>query len=371
MPLPISTPAFATATHTSKATQGDVPVPVAEAPVLDPETRSRLQQLGRLVHGAWRASSAQVALSEQLKKEGVGTLGPPHTEVLEDPAKLEDLNKKKQKERELVSSLRKALDDSTRTQADLLAAFSFLLPQITVGIMPEDESDIGLPGFQSPMQNPADMDTSGLVWNSHAEFFAQISALLEVLKTEWLSKYQETLSKFLEFYKEFSDIMEGLKPVASGDKGDVKINFTKVFEELKDLAERYGLDANAFASFSTKEAAEAFRTSLNLPGLVIDGPGEGGLYHVKMDLTAVTDLMHHMKNPNHEYPEPGGVIMDSAQYNAWVSQKDSNMEQIKHVSKVLGEKLNEMTQKFDNIVKILSSSIDKMSGANKTYVDNT
>jgi len=47
------------------------------------------------------------------------------------------------------------------------------------------------------------------------------------------------------------------------------------------------------------------------------------------------------------------------------------MEQIKHVSKVLGEKLNEMTQKYDNIVKILSSSIEKMSEANNAYVHNT
>ncbi|MNW17189.1 Cell invasion protein SipD [compost metagenome] len=63
--------------------------------------------------------------------------------------------------------------------------------------------------------------------------------------------------------------------------------------------------------------------------------------------------------------------MDSAAYNAWVTQKDSNVEQIKYVSKVLGEKLNEMTQKYDNIVKILSSTIDRMTEANKAYVQNT
>ncbi|MDQ1107932.1 hypothetical protein QE424_001091 [Stenotrophomonas rhizophila] len=347
--------------------QSEVQSAALEAPAMHPEVLSRLLQFARLARSASAAAARQMALSDEVKTVRLGTMGPPVLEALNDPVALEELKRKKQKESELASEMGRALQDSNRSQLDLLRAFPFLMPQVVL----EDENGVGLPGFQSPMENPADMDTSGLVWNSHADFFAQISALLEVLKTEWLSKYQETLSKFLEFYKEFSDIMEGLKPVASGDKGDVKINFTEVFKELKDLAQRYGMDENAFASFSSKEAAEAFRNSLNLPGLVIDGPGDGGLFHVKMDLTAVTDLMHHMKNPNHEYPEPGGVIMDSAQYNAWVSQKDSNMEQIKHVSKVLGEKLNEMTQKFDNIVKILSSSIDKMSEANNAYVHNT
>jgi len=358
--------------HQQYALQGDGKLASMEASALDPETRSRLLQLGRLVRTAWSAASTQVALSRQLADDGLGTLGPPHTDVLNDPVALEELSRKKHKERELATGLRKALDDSTRTQADLLRAFSFLLPQITQEIMPGDEPEIGLPGFQSPMQNPADMDASGLVWNSHADFFAQISALLEVLKTEWLSKYQDALAKFLEFYKEFSDIMEDLRPEADGDKGDVKINFREVYLKLKTLMADYGLDKNALASFTSEAAAKAFKDSLGLPGLNVSGPGTDGLYRVKMDLSAVQDIMTSMENPNLPgFTPPSSVKMDSAQYNAWISSKDSNMEQIKHISKVLGEKLNEMTQKYDNIVKILSSSIDKMSEANNAYVNNT
>lgn len=359
------------ATYPQQVQKGDIQPSMLEAAALDPETRSRLLQLGHPMRNAARAAATRAALVVQLKEQGLGTAGPPHTEVLADPAALEEFNRKKQKESTLASSLGVALEDSLRTQAELKKSLIFLLPKIAPGLMRDEERAAGEPDAEPFMQNPADTDVGGLVWNSHGEFFAQISALLEVLKSEWLSKYQETLATFLEFYKEFSDIMEGLKPSASGDKGDVKINFTKVFGELKALAQKYGKDSSAFASFPSMDAAVAFRDSLGLPGLVVDGPGTDGLYYVKMDLSSVESLMYHMKNPNHEVPEKDGVVMDSAQYNAWVSQKDSNMEQIKHVSKVLGEKLNEMTQKYDNIVKILSSSIDKMSEANKAYVHNT
>ncbi|WP_447786154.1 IpaD/SipD/SspD family type III secretion system needle tip protein [Stenotrophomonas bentonitica] len=344
--------------------QSEVQSAALEAPAMHPEVLSRLLQFARLARTAGAAAARQMALSEEVKTVRLGTMGPPVTEALSDAVALEELKRKKQKESELASEMGRALQESNRSQFDLLRAFPFLMPQVVL----EDENVVGLPGFQSPMQNPADMDTSGLVWNSHADFFAQISALLEVLKTEWLSKYQDSLAKFLEFYKEFSDIMEQIKPEASGDKGDVIIDFNSVAKKLDELMGRYGLDANALASFSTRAAADAFVKSMGIP-LDITQSADGK-FHVKMDMDAVKDLLESMPH-DLDWPGHRPVVWDSAKYNAWVSSKDSNMEQIKHVSKVLGEKLNEMTQKFDNIVKILSSSIDKMSEANNAYVHNT
>lgn len=338
--------------------QGDIKQSTIEAPALDPETRSRLLQLGQAARNARTAMAQQHALTNVLEADGLGTLGPATTEVLADSVAMEDLKRRKQKESELASALQQTLQTSTRQQTDVLRIFSFLMPQIVV----EDEENVGLPGLEAPMQNPADMDMSGLIWNSHADFFAQISALLEVLKTEWLSKYQDALSTFLEFYKEFSDIMEKIRFEASGDKGDVKADLGPIRDELQALIDKYGQFKDALASFPTKEAADAFKDSLGLPGLGVQRDANGN-YHVMMDLSAVVDLRSSMPH------EP--LKWDSARYNSWVSAKDSNMEQIKHVSKVLGEKLNEMTQKYDNIVKILSSSIEKMSEANNAYVHNT
>ncbi|PAK92225.1 hypothetical protein B8X02_08985 [Stenotrophomonas rhizophila] len=338
--------------------QGDIKQSSAETLALDPETRSRLLQLGQAARTARSTVAQQIALSSALESDGLGTLGPATAEALADSVAMEDLKRRKQKESELASALQHTLQTSTRQQADLLRMFSFLMPQIVV----EDEDNVSLPGLKAPMQNPADMDMSGLIWNSHADFFAQISALLEVLKTEWLSKYQDALSNFLEFYKKFSDIMEQIKFEASGDKGDVTSDFTDVKAALDKLYTDYAALSGALASFSSYEAADAFRKSLGLPGMAIV-KGSDGTYKLMMDLDPLSGLLNDMPD--------GKVKWDSARYNSWISAKDSNLEQIKHVSKVLGEKLNEMTQKYDNIVKILSSSIEKMSEANNAYVHNT
>lgn len=369
MPNSISPVVTMAPPRNSQLVQSEVAVAVLEAPALDPETRSRLLQLGHPMRNAARAATARAALVVQLKEQALGTLGPPHTEVLLDPAALEEFNRKKQKEITLASSLCVALDDSLRTQADLQKAMTFLLPEIASGLMRNEDVAGALPDSQPLMQNPADADVSGLVWNSHGEFFAQIGELLEVLKNEWLSKYQDSLRVFLKFYEEFADIMEQIKPSASGDKGDVTIDFNQVAHKLLALRDKYSLDENALASFSTLAEADAFVKSMGIPLSITKSPD--GTFRVKILMKNVQDLIDSMprrvNDPNASYP----VKWDSARYNAWVSSKDSNMEQIKHVSKVLGEKLNEMTQKYDNIVKILSSSIDKMSEANRAYVQNS
>lgn len=339
----------------------------ADAPIQSKEVRSRLLQVAHLAQAARGALAAQTTLCNQIASQGIGTVAPFQTELLSNPKLLEETRLKMEREAKLGGDLQQAVSKSDRTQTELSRALAFLMPQIRPGV---DDDDISLPGFDSPMQDPSAMDTSGLVWNSHSDFYAQIGALLGLLQTEWLAKYQDALGKYLEFYNEFSDIMEKLKAEASGDKGDIRIDFKQAYADLKALAAKYGMDANALASFPTRAAAEAFKESLGLPGLVITGPGEGGAFHVKMDLSDVNDIANSM-NFSNMYPPTfpnNGIVLDSAKYNSWVSRKDSNMEQIKHVSKVLGEKLSEMTQKFDNIVKILSSTIDKITEADMSFV---
>lgn len=234
--------------------------------------------------------------------------------------------------------------------------------------MLEDEEGVTTPGFMSPMESP-EVDTGGLIWNSHADFYAQISALLGVLQTEWLSKYQDALGTYLEFYQKLADLMENIPTKAVGDKGNVLVDFSLVHGQLEQLAKEYGLDANSLANFPSKEAADAFKESMGLSSLKVTGPGADGRWHVKMDTSAVVQLYTSMESAiTPGKPWPTGETMDSAQYNAWLSSKDSNMEQIKHVSKVLGEKLSEMTQKYDNIVKILSSTIEKIAEADMSFV---
>lgn len=356
MTTAIQNHAFVNAARSFAVPGIDAQPSTSEPLTLDPDTRSRLLQFARTLRSGMQATATLNQQAGQLAKEGVGSLGPASQEVMCDAVQREELAPTRQKERELLAGLGDAIAGAGHGQAELLRALQFLMPSIGL----EDEDDVTTPGFTPPMKNPAELDAGSLIWDSHADFYAQISALLGVLQTEWLSKYQESMNVFLKFYQKFSDIMEKIKFEASGDKGDVTADLGPVRADLIALMQEFVSFQNSMASFPSLGAAEAFRDSLGLPGLEIYEQSNG-TYHVIMDVTAVEGLVASM-------PPDGRFTWDSARYNSWISAKDSNMEQIKHMSKVLGEKLSEMTQKYDNIVKILSSTIDKITEADMSFV---
>lgn len=344
-----------------------------DLPPVDAATCARLSQAQVFLDNArhaWNRQSqavqpytAQLAGSQQFGHAAAAhlglpvdasTLAPHHPEVLLHPEVVEELKKHRERESRLAMALGDAIDDTRRPYNDLLRVLGFLDFGHTREERPAESDD--------PIINPADKDASGLVWNSHSEFYEQIGLLLAALKENWLSKYQDAMKTFLAFYEEFQDILEKLKVEGVGDKGDVKIYAKVVKDELTGLMQKYGMDKNALASFSTEAQAQAFVDNMGLPGLKAT-PGPDGTYVVKIDVGAVEAIRDSL--PDSE----SGATWDSAKYNAWVSNKDSNVEQIKHMSKVLGEKLSETTQQFDNIVKILSSTIDKITDADMTFVN--
>ena len=351
----------------------------SDLPPVDAATCARLSQAQVFLDNArhaWSRQSqvvqrytAQLVASQQFGHAAAAHLGlpvaastlvPHHPEVLLHPEVVEELKKHRERESRLAVAVGEAIDDTRRPYNDLLRILGFLDFGHTREERPAESNE--------PIINPADKDASGLVWNSHSEFYEQIGLLLAALKENWLSKYQDAMKTFLEFYEEFQDILEKIKVSGVGDKGDVNLHFKEAKEALVGLMEKYGMDENALASFSSEAQAQAFVKNMGLPGLEVT-PGENGTFVVKIDMSAVAALEKSMPVQT----EIGGIVLpirwDSAKYNAWVSNKDGNVEQIKHMSKVLGEKLSETTQQFDNIVKILSSTIDKITDADMSFVN--
>ncbi len=301
------------------------------------------------------ATAAQLGLAAP-----PSAVGPQVTEVVAHPEILEELKKHREREARLSADAREAIEGTERPMADMLRIFGFLdfLDNPHTPDSPdsrEDKTEVG----DEPMINPHDKDASGLIWNSHSEFYEMIGQLIAALQQNWLSKYQDAMKVFLEFYEEFSDAMDKVevgKP--SNGKEDIQLNFDDMRTALETLFRNFS--SRPMASFSTEAEAQAFIDSLNLPGL--KPVSIGGEFQVMINLDSVQEILKSIDGLK------GQIHWSPAKYNAWLSSKDGSVEDIKHVSKVLGEKLNEVTQKFDNIVKILSSTIDKITEADMSFV---
>ena len=359
--------------HTSIAE----PQKSAELPALDPATVAKLAQAQVFMENArhaWGKQSqaiqqhaAQLAKAQQYAQATAVQLGlaalsnvTPHpAEVLAHPEVLEELKKQRERETRLSQDVGDAIDAAQRPSLDLLKMLGFLPKAGDVNEEADEDPDPLL------IKQPA-TDTMALIWNSHSEFYEQIGLLIAALKENWLGKYQNAMKVYIEFYDRFSNALETIDVQGKGDKGDVQVYFFETHQLLHDLAEEYSavehLAKNSLGTFDTEAGANQFKDSFGLPGLKV--VSHEGKFYVAVNTAPVTELKDSMNDKgNHLF------TWDSAKYNAWVSFKDSNVEQVKHVSKVLGEKLSETTQQFDNIVKILSSTIDKITQADMSFVN--
>jgi type III secretion system IpaD/SipD/SspD family effector len=217
------------------------------------------------------------------------------------------------------------------------------------------------------LTNHVEFDTSALSTDeSHREFFDRLAEAMKDLDKNWLSNYENALAKYIDFFSEFNTIMADLQKYikASSDGQKVEIDFTNVGRGLLALKLKYSRTDNALASFPTEAEAKKFIDDLGLSGLSIVRSPDDGQYKVMIDMSPLNSLIDSMGSPL------GKVNWDMARYNAWLSGKDSYTEQLQHVSKVLGEKYSRNLQLLDTLIKVLSSSIDSMGEADRTFVNN-
>lgn len=196
---------------------------------------------------------------------------------------------------------------------------------------------------------------------SHMEFYEQLMKMMGLLEGEWLDKYGDAMQNYIAFFKRFTEIMAGLKDaIRPGDDGNIELYFGFLRQDIYDLIIDY--DALVLASFPDQAAAQAFIDDLGLAGLTLVDSG-GGNWAVRIDTSPLTALFESMVTGNTQ-------TWDTAKYNAWLSGKDAITEQLQHVSQVLAEKLSRITQLFDNLMKVLSASIESISEADKAYINN-
>lgn len=197
---------------------------------------------------------------------------------------------------------------------------------------------------------------------SHRDFFDGLAEAMRDLDENWLANYEDALARYIDFFTEFNRIMADLQAhiKASDDGQKVEVNLGSLRSRLDALVREYSNTNRGLAYFSSQADAQKFIDDLGLTGLSLRPTADG--YVVTLDTGPVSKLIDSMPASR--------TTWDMARYNAWLSGKDSYTEQLQHVSKVLGEKYSRNLQLLDTLFKALSSSIDSIGEADRTFVNN-
>ncbi|WP_082113629.1 IpaD/SipD/SspD family type III secretion system needle tip protein [Chromobacterium vaccinii] len=198
---------------------------------------------------------------------------------------------------------------------------------------------------------------------SDVELWGKVHDGIDSLNKNYLQQYQKIVSTYTDFYKNFSDMVLGkiggwVESVSGGDGKADKINL-----HVKDMTDALGdvVSKSDLVLYKGDDAAKWFKDMTGKDsgasnGLKLEGN------QVKIDtsvLDKMTENLNNLKKPD---------SLDSAAFQAWKSGFDSQAEQLKNTLQVLTQKYSNANSTFDNMVKILSSTITACLETDKLFL---
>lgn len=200
---------------------------------------------------------------------------------------------------------------------------------------------------------------------SSKEFCEEIAKIIGETRTDYLEVYEKVLEKYIGFFKGMSDILSQLPNLISDGKDNkVTVDEGKLRELLEELNGKYKdqvlYPTEPGKSVCEKEAKD-WAEKLGLPEDCVQS-GEGGSV-VKFDLSPIKEMLEGLSAVK------DGEI-SSAKYQAWKAGFDAQVEKINNYVQTLSQKYTTANSTYDNLVKVLSSTITSMYDADKEYLKN-
>lgn len=212
---------------------------------------------------------------------------------------------------------------------------------------------------------------------SELNIAGQIGDIIGNVKENYYDIFEGALSKYVQFYKEFSDITSEMSNFihSVNDEGQLKYDFNKLYKLLTNLQKKYTpkdvnkpLDKQLLYPKTIEDIKEVTITQvekwakdMGLPASSIKGDDHNG-YYISIDThpldNMIKNLIHNDKNDYQLY---------NTEYQAWLTSFNAQEDQIKTTVQSLTGRFGNANAVYDNMVKVLSSTISSLAEMYKRF----
>lgn len=199
--------------------------------------------------------------------------------------------------------------------------------------------------------------------------------------SDYLDVFQQAVEKYAAFYSDFSDFMSRLKDyMTAGKDGIVMLSSREFLAELQALMDKYipspytnsdkselypaGDYSNGGGGTATKEECEAWCKEMGLdPEKCMSKVGSDS-YYVHIDISPLQNIYDSVTDGGLGY-----MICNSAQWAAWQAGLDMQKDNIQTGMQTLTQKYSNANSTYDNLVKVLSSTITSLLDCDKGFLN--
>lgn len=245
--------------------------------------------------------------------------------------------------------------DNLRNQSQVISSEPIIVRARAVTA----EDILSEPFSQSDIQKIEDIKSS---W----DICSDVADSIQQMEDEYLKIFQSATEKYAAFFKDFSALMGKLKDYIEA-KDDKTILKAKAFRDLVDeLLSKYSVsppnDSTTLYSGSKEDClAWAKEMGIDQNTCVVNSNGK---YVVTIDMSALQNIRTSLEKYNDT------MSCNAAEWQVWMSSTDTHKESIQNNMQVLAQKYTSANTTFDNLVKVLSSTISSLSEVDKAFINN-
>ncbi|MGL5758776.1 type III secretion system needle tip protein SctA [Plesiomonas sp.] len=184
------------------------------------------------------------------------------------------------------------------------------------------------------------------------ELWGLIAKTIGDINDNYLGVYEGVVALYTEFYQAFSKILSQMGGWITAGSDSNTVNFNSA--ALKAALQQLVADFEGRPLFSgTPQEALAWATELGLPESCVQGG------NVMIDMTPILNMINNLP--------PSGKINNAA-FQAWQSGFKAQEENLKNTLQTLTQKYSNANSLFDNLVKVLSSTISSCTETCKSFL---
>ncbi|WP_052262635.1 type III secretion system needle tip protein SctA [Chromobacterium violaceum] len=219
-----------------------------------------------------------------------------------------------------------------------------------------------------------------------SDLWDMISDQIGKIKDNYLGVYENVVGQYTDFYKAFSDILSQManwiKPGGDGNK--VKLNVDALKAALEKLKKDFSLGDNldnkkavlfpaqskdggiqgGSESDARKWAKEMGLPDAPPPGFSCVQKAADGNWVVVVDMTPIDTMIRDVG----ALGSGTELELDNAKFQAWQSGFKAQEENLKNTLQTLTQKYSNANSLFDNLVKVLSSTISSCLETAKSFL---
>uniref|UniRef100_UPI003526C39E Invasin IpaD n=1 Tax=Shigella flexneri TaxID=623 RepID=UPI003526C39E len=199
------------------------------------------------------------------------------------------------------------------------------------------------------------MELDGDQMISHRELWAKIANSINDINEQYLKVYEHAVSSYTQMYQDFSAVLSSLAGWISpggNDGNSVKLQVNSLKKALEELKEKYK-DKPLYPANNTVSQEQANKWLTELGGTIGKVSQKNGGYVVSINMTPIDNMLKSLDNLGGN----GEVVLDNAKYQAWNAGFSAEDETMKNNLQTLVQKYSNANSIFDNLVKVLSSTI--------------